>query len=115
MRIVRAQTIEKMVSAPDEEGARVCRTIVDYDEIQRRLFQLLRIREEHKASCRRCAACLHRGKSLPKPLPQLPDGRIRMGSSPNSASWPRQRDEKSAPYATGAVILGPGRGLQDGC
>lgn len=32
---------------------RACRTPVDYDEFQRRLFQVLPSREEHKGECRR--------------------------------------------------------------
>jgi len=56
------------------EELRACRILVDYDELQRRLFQLLHSREEHKGSCRRCATRLRRGKSLPTPLPQLPPG-----------------------------------------
>ena len=51
---------------------RSCRTLVDYDELQRRLFQALHGREEHKSQARRCAHRLARGKSLPTPLPQLP-------------------------------------------
>jgi hypothetical protein len=53
---------------------RVCRTPVDYDEFQRRLFQALHSREVHKGQCRRCAHRLQRGKRLPDPLPQLPEG-----------------------------------------
>src|SRR5579859_4794332 len=53
---------------------RACRTLVDYDELQRRLFQFLYSREEHKGNCRRCATRLRRGKTLPTPLPQLPPG-----------------------------------------
>jgi len=51
---------------------RACRTPVDYDEFQRRLFQILHSREEHKGECRRCVHRLQRGKRLPDPLPQLP-------------------------------------------
>jgi hypothetical protein len=32
---------------------RACRTPVDYDKFQRRLFQILHSREEHKSECRR--------------------------------------------------------------
>jgi hypothetical protein len=53
---------------------RACRTLVDYDELQRRLFQFVYSREEHKGNCRRCAARLRRGRTLPTPLPQLPPG-----------------------------------------
>jgi len=53
---------------------RACRTPVEYDEFQRRLFQVLHSREEHKGECRRCAHRLQRGKRLPDPLPQLPPG-----------------------------------------
>jgi hypothetical protein len=65
------------------EQLRSCRTFIDYDELQRRLFQFLLNREEHKASARRCATRLRRGKSLPPPLPQLP-----AGADPNdSDTW----------------------------
>ena len=53
---------------------RACRTPVAYDEFQRRLFQVLHSREEHKGQCRHCAHRLQRGKQLPDPLPQLPRG-----------------------------------------
>ena len=49
-----------------------CRILVDYDELQRGLFQVLHSGEEHKSQARRCAHRLARGKSLPTPLPQLP-------------------------------------------
>ena len=51
---------------------RACRTLAAYDELQRRLFQVLHSSEERKSQARRCAHRLARGKSLPAPLPQLP-------------------------------------------
>jgi len=53
---------------------RNCRTFEQYDNFQRELFQLLYFRELHRSECRRCAARLAKGKALPSPLPQLPDG-----------------------------------------
>lgn len=69
------------------EQLRSCRTFIDYDEMQRHLFQILLNREEHKASARRCAARLRRGKSLPSSLPQLPPG-----ADPNDADTWRIED-----------------------
>ena len=63
----------RLVAALIQE-LRACRTSVDYDEFQRRLFQVLHSREEHKGQCRRCARRLQRGRRLPDPLPQLPPG-----------------------------------------
>jgi len=51
---------------------RSCRTLVDYDELQRRLFQVLHSRQEHRSQARRCAHRLASGKSVPTPVPQLP-------------------------------------------
>jgi hypothetical protein len=67
------QATARLVAALIQE-LRACRTPVDYDEFQRRLFQVLHSREEHKSQCRRCAKRLQRGKRLPDPLPQLPPG-----------------------------------------
>lgn len=53
---------------------RRCRTIDDYDNFQRALFQHLHHCEQHRSECRRCAARIDRGRSLPTPLPQLPGG-----------------------------------------
>jgi len=53
---------------------RACRSPIEFDECQRRLFQVIYSREEHKAECRRCAHRLERGRRLPDPLPQLPAG-----------------------------------------
>ncbi|ACU53985.1 hypothetical protein Afer_1049 [Acidimicrobium ferrooxidans DSM 10331] len=53
---------------------RQCRTFDQYDDVQRELFQHLHCREQHRSDCRRCAARLQRGRSLPALLPQLPLG-----------------------------------------
>lgn len=69
-----AQQANIRVVAALIQELRACRTPVDYDEFQRRLFQILHNREEHKGECRRCAHRLQRGKRLPDPLPRLPPG-----------------------------------------
>jgi hypothetical protein len=69
-----AQQANIRVVAALIQELRACRTPVEYDEFQRRLFQVLHSREEHKGECRRCAHRLQRGKRLPDPLPQLPPG-----------------------------------------
>jgi hypothetical protein len=53
---------------------RRCRTFEDYDNVQRALFQHLHHCEEHRSQCRRSATRLARNRSLPTPLPTLPDG-----------------------------------------
>ncbi len=69
-----AQQANSRVVAALIQELRACRTPVAYDEFQRRLFQVLHSREEHKGECRRCARRLQRGRRLPDPLPQLPPG-----------------------------------------
>ena len=69
-----AQRATVRVVAALIQELRACRTPVDDDEFQRRLFQVLHSREEHKGQCRRCAHRLQRRKRLPDPLPQLPPG-----------------------------------------
>ena len=69
-----AQRATARVVAALIQELRTCRTPVDYDEFQCRLFQVLHRREEHKDQCRRCAHRLQSGKRLPDPLPQVPPG-----------------------------------------
>lgn len=66
---------------------RQCRTFDDYDNFQRALFQHLHHCEQHRATCRQCAARLRRGRPLPTPLPSLPDE-----ADPNDANTWRVED-----------------------
>jgi len=69
-----AQQANVSVVAALVKELRACQSPVDYDELQRRLFQFIQGAEKHKGDCRRCAARLDRRKALPDPLPQLPPG-----------------------------------------
>ena len=60
-----AQQANSRVVAALIQELRACRTPVAYDEFQRRLFQVLHSREEHKGECRRCACRLQRGRRPP--------------------------------------------------
>ncbi len=64
-----AEVVEWLISL-----LRRCRTVDDYDNLQRALFQHLHNSEEHRGQSHRCAARLARGRPLPTPLPTLPDG-----------------------------------------